>query len=338
MHLKKAMRQYSTILGNNAMLVQGAGGNVSWKEDEILWVKASGTWLAEAEKSDIFISMDLKKIHELIDAGISDFTTASLSTSTLRPSIETSLHALLPQPIVIHVHAIDILAKAVLSDAKNHLTTCLAGLNWLWVDYVTPGFKLTQKIADIINASLPPDILVLGNHGLVIAGNSVDQVNVILQNVLMRCRVKPRMCILPGDATLDKLATEWTDTDYVIPENSQYHSLSLDTVSLALTRQKWVIYPDHAIFLGAHAVFKNELLPKEFLQNYRTRPPCIFIENQGVVINKHFSRAQHAMLQCYVDVVTRLPDPTQVAALNKEQILELVHWDAEKYRQSINTV
>ena len=39
----------------NPLLVQGAGGNVSWKEEDTLWVKASGTWLSDASAEDIFL-------------------------------------------------------------------------------------------------------------------------------------------------------------------------------------------------------------------------------------------------------------------------------------------
>ena len=41
-------RELSADLGRNPLLVQGAGGNTSIKEDGLLWVKASGTWLSEA--------------------------------------------------------------------------------------------------------------------------------------------------------------------------------------------------------------------------------------------------------------------------------------------------
>ena len=39
---------YCAHIGADPLLVQGAGGNVSWKEDGTLWIKASGKWLAGA--------------------------------------------------------------------------------------------------------------------------------------------------------------------------------------------------------------------------------------------------------------------------------------------------
>ncbi len=40
--------ELSARIGHDIDLVQGAGGNSSAKEGGVLWVKASGTWLAAA--------------------------------------------------------------------------------------------------------------------------------------------------------------------------------------------------------------------------------------------------------------------------------------------------
>ena len=40
-----------TDLGSDINLVQGAGGNISLKQGNDFWIKASGTWLADAKKN-----------------------------------------------------------------------------------------------------------------------------------------------------------------------------------------------------------------------------------------------------------------------------------------------
>lgn len=40
------LRRMSARVGSNILLVQGAGGNSSVKDGDVLWVKASGTWLS----------------------------------------------------------------------------------------------------------------------------------------------------------------------------------------------------------------------------------------------------------------------------------------------------
>lgn len=334
--LKESVTQYSTQIGKNVSLVQGAGGNVSWKENNILWVKASGTWLAEADHKDIFVPLNLTEVRDLIDEDVADFTSARISDTQLRPSIETSLHALLPQSVVVHVHAIDVIARAVMDDAQEQLAECLNGLNWMWIDYVTPGLPLTKKIAAKINPVRPPDIIVLGNHGLVIAGKNTEDVEDFLDQVLTRCRIKPRTRIAPSDATLRELAAAWKETEYELPGSEALHMICRDPISLTLARTKWVMYPDHAVFLGKHAAFLQEHSVEEFLAAHPKRPPCVLIAGKGIVINKHLSSGQHAMLQCYAEVCARISEPQHVSALSHDDILELLDWDAEKYRQKVN--
>ncbi len=41
-----ALRRLSAGIGSDSALTQAAGGNTSLKEDGVMWIKASGTWLA----------------------------------------------------------------------------------------------------------------------------------------------------------------------------------------------------------------------------------------------------------------------------------------------------
>ena len=53
--LSESVIDFCSDIGGDAFLVQGAGGNVSWKDGDTLWVKASGTWLSEAKYKEIFL-------------------------------------------------------------------------------------------------------------------------------------------------------------------------------------------------------------------------------------------------------------------------------------------
>ena len=52
----KKLSNLSEDIGKNLNLIQGAGGNSSVKIDEVLWVKASGYWLSDANKKNIFVN------------------------------------------------------------------------------------------------------------------------------------------------------------------------------------------------------------------------------------------------------------------------------------------
>jgi rhamnose utilization protein RhaD (predicted bifunctional aldolase and dehydrogenase) len=329
MNIRQLVTQYSVHIGSDPMLVQGAGGNVSWKKDGILWIKASGMWLAEAKRRDIFIPLNLIKVRQLIDANVCDFMSVCLTASSLRPSIETSLHALLPQRIVVHVHAVEVIARAVQRQASVHLTKCLAGLNWAWVDYAKPGLELTKKVASILHYNIP------ANHGLVVAGTSVEQVHSLLQTVLVRCKIKPRSEMPPDHDALDKLVAEWDGIGYQLPNDARYHTLGLDVICLELVRYKWALYPDHVIFLGSRAIFKDSKIPRRFFIEHLSSIPCVIVAGQGIVVNKSLNDGQYAMLNCYLNVILRLPYPKDVISLTDKQIRSLLDWDAEKYRQGL---
>ena len=45
-----------------------------------------------------------------------------------------------------------------------------------------------------------------------------------------------------------------------------------------------------------------------------------------------------AMLECLGNVLIRLPEGTATRALSLDEDADLLNWDAEKYRQALNTV
>jgi rhamnose utilization protein RhaD (predicted bifunctional aldolase and dehydrogenase) len=335
MTVQEQVIRYSTEVGSDPMLIQGAGGNASWKDGTTLWIKASGTWLSDAAQKDIFVPIDIPQTLALIDSGASDLSAARIGDSPLRPSIETCLHALLPQKFVIHFHAVDVIAHAALRDGRKVLGQRLQGLDWAWVDYVKPGPDLARAVTASIGPAKAPEILVLGNHGLVIAAPTLEHLDHLLKDVLARCAIPPR---IPPTAPLEQLASlvaQWDGMGYTLPEDQRCHALALDAICLQLAGTAWVLYPDHAVFLGAHATIVDTPWASG-----RTgpAPECVIVPGRGVLLRKDLSAGQLAMLSCYVDVTLRLDSTEDVAALNHSDIAELLNWDAEKYRQSLNAV
>ena len=96
----------SARLGADPLLVQAAGGNTSIKRDGALWIKASGKELRAAQADTIFVPVDLAGVRAGIARDEADPTAGRVQGDTaLRPSIETTLHALLPQRVVLHLHS-----------------------------------------------------------------------------------------------------------------------------------------------------------------------------------------------------------------------------------------
>src|SRR5437879_1299799 len=110
----------SRLLGSEPGLVLHGGGNTSVKITgtditsapvETLYVKGSGWDLASIERPG-FAPLRLDRLRELLtveslpdSAMMNELRCALLDASAPDPSVETLLHAVLPQPAVLHSHA-----------------------------------------------------------------------------------------------------------------------------------------------------------------------------------------------------------------------------------------
>lgn len=333
------LRRVSARLGADPMLVQSAGGNTSVKHGDVMWIKASGTLLEEAEDKDIFVSVDLPRMRDCVsrEDPIADQPKEFLLDPgcTLRPSIETSLHAIFTQRIVLHVHCIHTLAYAVRTDAMDLLQEPLQGIQWAMVPYVKPGAELAKKVND----ALSPDtsIVILANHGLLVAGDTVKQALSRVIDVHRRLRVEPAATREPG---LKQLTRMIAGSTYQLPEYVQTHQLALEAFRVRQA-QTGSLYPDHVIFCG---VAVTVLAPGDTLTDleYRCRsgnlaaPVFVLVPDAGVVVQEGASSGARALMRCLADVLARVPEGAPLSYLSDAQNSELLNWDAEKYRQSLN--
>ena len=122
-----SLRELSARVGSDPLLVQASNGNTSIKLDGILWIKASGKWLAHAMQEEMFVPLELAEVKESIHNG-TDITPRYALKDKLYPSIETAMHAVVQHRVVIHVHSINTIAWAIRLDAPNQLKERLAGL------------------------------------------------------------------------------------------------------------------------------------------------------------------------------------------------------------------
>ena len=113
------LRALSARVGADPLLVQAAGGNTSLKQDGVMWIKASGTWLKDALARDIFVPLDHQAILDALRRNdpacesCTDFVRTDLNATGLRPSIETTVHALMPHRVVVCVHTVSTIDCAV---------------------------------------------------------------------------------------------------------------------------------------------------------------------------------------------------------------------------------
>jgi rhamnose utilization protein RhaD (predicted bifunctional aldolase and dehydrogenase) len=334
--LRESVVAYCAKIGQDPLLVQGAGGNVSWKEQGTLWIKASGTWLADANNKDIFVPIDLQHLRSALQIGDYTVKPRPLSESPLRPSIETLLHALMPHRVVAHLHAIEILATLVRIDCFQQIQRIIGdSCSWSAVAYHKPGSELAHAVATALSKHAASNIVFLQNHGIVIGGETVEEVNKTLDSLLQSFRKNNVQSENNCAFSIDESA--FIDGYSLIPDTA-VQRLALDINLFYRLKSDWALYPDHVVFLGhqAHAYENIQDLNTENAKSKSIKQPeLIFVRNAGVFFKNTFNLAKHQQLRCYHDVITRQKSNQTLQALTDTQIAQLLNWDAEHYRASI---
>lgn len=331
MSLHESIRQFCAQVGKNPLLVQGAGGNVSWKENDVLWIKASGTWLADAVDKDIFVPVKLQHLTYALQSQDYSVIPQTVVNTPLKPSIETLLHALMPHSIVVHLHAVEVLAHLVRVDFKlSNYPTLDTSLNAKMVEYFKPGADLAKAIAEQLNETLDTRVIFLKNHGIIIGGKSIQEINNIL-DYLTTFFASP--CASPKLLTSPPPIRLANGIDFNPASDSKLHELSLDPALVSRLKNNWVLYPDHVVFLGVQPfLFKNMGHAKKELDENDSPPDVIFVQGIGTFTREPITRAKIAQLICYYDVIKRQKSNALLSTLTDAEIAKLVDWDAEKYR------
>lgn len=301
----------SARCGKDPLQVQGPGGNTSIKLGRTMWIKASGTNLADAEAKSIFVALDRETALAAVE-GNGDCRPAMFDReSSLRPSIETTFHALLDWAVVIHTHSVSTIAHGISETGVAVAMDRLAGLPFAIVPYRKPGLPLTRAIAEV--ATPTTQIFILRNHGLVIAANSVAEADQLRAEVERRLDLGHRGAdIVPSEQPPDGF--DWHPPATGLATNPR----------ISAHAACGSYYPDHVVFLGP-------ALPPRLTESR----PAVLVPGIGVALRKDAHPAAAAMLTCLADVLCRMPADWVPRPMGSAAEADLLDWDAEKFRQAL---
>ncbi|MDQ3937744.1 MAG: class II aldolase/adducin family protein, partial [Chloroflexota bacterium] len=185
--------EVSRHFGRDAQFSRAGGGNSSVKADRVLYIKPSGVSLASLT-ADALMPLDMAPLLELIE-GTPDALRSAGSETVMqvamaarlrpdgqrRPSVECLFHALIPRRFVLHTHPTIVNALCCARDAAR-VAERLFGDAALWVPYVDPGLPLARAISEARRqferrtGREAPDIVLLQNHGLIVAADDVSTI------------------------------------------------------------------------------------------------------------------------------------------------------------------
>jgi rhamnose utilization protein RhaD (predicted bifunctional aldolase and dehydrogenase)/NAD(P)-dependent dehydrogenase (short-subunit alcohol dehydrogenase family) len=185
-----ALRVYTTrLLGGDPKLVLHGGGNTSVKlrmpdlmgrEVDVLCVKGSGADMAVIEPAGL-PAVRLAELRLLLERdAMSDEEMVKAQRANLidpmapNPSVETLLHAFIPQRFVDHTHATAVLSLIDQPDGAARAADLYDGRMGI-VPYIMPGFDLAKEAARVFAAAPGAIGLVLHKHGIFTFGDTARE-------------------------------------------------------------------------------------------------------------------------------------------------------------------
>jgi rhamnose utilization protein RhaD (predicted bifunctional aldolase and dehydrogenase) len=204
----------SNNLGDPALdyVILGEGNTSARADADTFWVKASGTDLRTIDRAG-FVRVRFDRVLALLDEDdLSDdairegLEAAKVDRAvTVRPSVETVLHALALQlegvNFVGHTHptAVNTLLCSQKAEEAasgrlfpDHIVYC--GPASVYVPYTDPGLPLARAVRDSIGRYVDahheiPKVILMQNHGLITLGRTAQEVEDITAMAVKAARV-----------------------------------------------------------------------------------------------------------------------------------------------------
>lgn len=374
-HNIRDLIEVSHLYGSDKNFVIAGGGNTSFKNDEILWVKASGNPLADLSPEGL-VALYRSKLREISGKQYSedpvvreDQVKNDLNASIVdqgagkRPSVETSLHEMINYSFVVHLHPTLVNGVLCSRNAKNIINE-LFGEDALFVPYTDPGYILFKKLEAEINKyrdkhAADPKIIFLENHGVFVGADSTSEIKSIYSMIISGIEKKVRYVSdieeLPYNPLINKvlpamrillsgksLKTVRYRHNSLI---SKYYGTQQDFQKISLP-----LIPDIIVYCKARYLYIeqsstpekildsfNTQLPR-FISEYGYEPKVIVIKNMGVFAFEDSVSAAESVLDVYEDLIRISHYALQcggIKTLSPEQVSFIDKWEVENYRRKV---
>ncbi len=366
----------SKYYGNNKEYAIAGGGNTSYKDEQTIWIKASGQSLAELTE-DGLVGLNREKLHGIsfkqysddpviredqVKSDISGCITDR--DKNKRPSVETSLHEIIQHRFVVHLHPTLINGLLCSRNAKN-MTLQLFGESVLFVPYTDPGYTLFKKLESDIKKyrekfSGDPKIIFLENHGVFVSADSTEEIKKIYSDIIQKINeiITPASDVsdLPFNPVLHKVlpavrmllsgekpgVIRYRNNSLIekyYKNQQEFHKISLPVIpDIIVYCKARYLYIDQSSTAGKILDSFRHQLPR-FIAEYGYSPKVIVIKDMGVLaIDESYSTAE-TVLDVYEDLI-KICHYTSFCGgtkfLGPEQVAFIDKWEVENYRRKVS--
>jgi NAD(P)-dependent dehydrogenase (short-subunit alcohol dehydrogenase family)/rhamnose utilization protein RhaD (predicted bifunctional aldolase and dehydrogenase) len=366
----------SKYYGSQKEFVIAGGGNTSFKDNETIWIKASGRSLGDLTEEGL-VALNRDKLHVISSKTYSEdpsereqqvladmFLSIVGNDTAKRPSVETSLHEIIQYKYIVHLHP-TLINGILCSRNARTLTHKLFGENVLFVPYTDPGYTLFKKLeSDLIayrgKYGSDPKIIFLENHGSFVGADTTEDIRKIYDEIILKTgeQITPLSDItqlsynpvlnkvLPGIRFLlsgDQPGIIRFRHNSLIAKFYQ-NQQEFHKISLPLTPDIIVYCKTRYLFIEQSGTAEKILdslkyqLP-HFINEYGYLPKIIIIKDMGMfAISDSYSSAE-ACLDVYEDLVKISYYASQcggIKFLTPEQVAFIDQWEAENYRRKVS--
>jgi NAD(P)-dependent dehydrogenase (short-subunit alcohol dehydrogenase family)/rhamnose utilization protein RhaD (predicted bifunctional aldolase and dehydrogenase) len=379
MNMDKVLQELieiSNYYGRSKECVIGGGGNTSYKDEKILYVKASGAELASISKNG-FVKLDRFKLEKITvkkyppeeslrDKLLNeDLLKCCIDNELhLRPSVESPLHHLINYKFVVHTHPTWINALLCSKNAAEFINKNFPS-DVLFIPYKNPGYVLFKTLLDDIKNYrqkylYDPKIILVQNHGAFISANTTEEIiklyDVLLGIVKNEIKVSFNLEELPVNHKLTRVIPALRmllSQDSVKLVKLKYNPLiehfiqnekTVKSISFPFTPDNIVYCRTHPLYIesmGSPEEIITEFIHKlrEFRSEYDYSPKIVLIKEIGMLAIDDNIRMVETISDVFEDLmkISYLSDSFGGPHfMTDSQISYIESWESEKYREGLS--
>lgn len=354
--------------GADADYVLAGGGNTSLKQDGVLYVKASGTQLANITQEG-FVQMDINRLLDMLgkdypsdDAGreqaaLADMQRAKLpGQEHLRPSVECLLHALFAERYVLHLHPAMVNGMTCGRDGEQACRE-LFGDSAVWVPLTKPGYILAKSCQERFETYTRqnghgPRLLFMQNHGVIVPGDSVADIDALMADVMQkigeRIVVRPNLAALEATPetvqvapALRMLYRQDRPGGVVYSTNQEIRRLSANRASMQPLMLPYT--PDQIVYCKGALLYIEqgqdiESAFTEFVSEHGYAPKIVVRQEDGIYALGNDAREARLAMALFLDALSITVFASAFGGpllLTREFTEFILDWEIENYRQKV---
>ena len=366
--------EISRFYGSDRDYVIAGGGNTSWKDQDKLWIKASGTSLADIGHDGLVV-MDRKKLQDMSVRKYSNdpdvresqikndlYASCAEPDTSLRPSVETNLHDIIGYSFVVHLHPAVVNALLCSRDSREMSVRLFPDA--LYVEYTDPGYTLFCRVLEDIRnyrklKGKDPHVILLENHGVFVSADSTAEITEIYSGIFSKLgehlKVQPDLSEIPVSPDITRfipafrmmLSSDGLKT-LVLRHNKLIAGFYASKDSFSKISAPFT--PDIIVYCKSRYLYlENSETPEELIDSFRKElslfreqqgyfPRIILIKGYGLIgVGDNWNSA-FTSLDVYEDLMKISFYSGSFGGpgfMTEEQISFIDNWEVENYRRNL---